>query len=232
MEKKITIIFVQGGAAYYHWKHVSEYLEECSIQQNKLLSSVTDIEVKLYHACFWALGIFGKLITGPLFRLIEDDSFHIFQLNDVWNEVIKELEELSKDAQPLLNEYVVVPGGITVKDEVYNELFKETNDEEIDSVTEHLRILSCSAAILLCQVEDQLPGDKFYSPSAEIFMETRTTPKHNIICECDFAHLDRQLKECPQISNVALSGMVCFINNKTPQYLESLSEEERHNFIV
>ena len=45
-------IFVQGGAAYYHWKHVSEYLEECSIQQNKLLSSVTDIEVKLYQACF------------------------------------------------------------------------------------------------------------------------------------------------------------------------------------
>ena len=231
--ERINIIFVQGGAAYYHQKHVSEYIEECSIQQNKLLSSVTDIEVKLYQACFRALGIFGKLITGPLFRLIEDDSFHIFQLNDVWNEVIKELEELSKDAQPLLNEYVVVPGGITVKDEVYNELFKETNDEEIDSVTEHcLRILSCSAAILLrCQLEDQLPGGKFYSPSAEIFMETRTTPKHNIICEHDFAHLDRKLKECPQISNIALSGMVCFINNKTPQYLESLSEEERHKLI-
>ena len=148
----INIIFVQGGAAYYHQKHVSEYLEKCSIQQNKLLSLVTDIEVKLYQACFQALGIFGKLITGPLFRLIEDDSFHFFQLNDVWNEVTKEMEELSKskDAQPLLNEYVVVPGGITVKDEVYNELFKETNDEEIGSVTEHcLRILSCSAAILL-----------------------------------------------------------------------------------
>ena len=144
--ERINIIFVQGGAAYYHRKHVSEYLEECSIQQNKLLSSVTDIEVKLYQACFRALGIFGKLITGPLFRLIEDDSFHVFQLNDVWNE----MEELSKDVQPLLNEYVVVQGGITVKDEVYNELFKETNDEEIDSVTEHcLRILSCSAAILL-----------------------------------------------------------------------------------
>ena len=62
-------------------------------------------------------------------------------------------------------------------------------------------------------------------------METRTTPKHNIICECDLAHLDRKLKECPQISNVALSGMVCFINNKTPQYLDSLSEEERHKLI-
>ena len=30
--ERINIIFVQGGAAYYHWKHVSEYLEKCSIQ--------------------------------------------------------------------------------------------------------------------------------------------------------------------------------------------------------
>ena len=50
--ERISIIFVQGGAAYYHWKHVSEYLKECSIQQNKLLLSVADIEVKLYQACF------------------------------------------------------------------------------------------------------------------------------------------------------------------------------------
>ena len=50
--ERINIIFVQGDAAYYHRKHVSEYLEKCSIQQNKLLSSVTDIEVKLYQACF------------------------------------------------------------------------------------------------------------------------------------------------------------------------------------
>ena len=65
--ERINIIFVQGGAAYYHCKHVSEYLEECSIQQNKLLSAVADIEMKLYQACFCALGIFGKVITGPLF---------------------------------------------------------------------------------------------------------------------------------------------------------------------
>ena len=219
---------MQGGAANYHCKHVSEYLEECPIQQNKLLSAVADIKMKLYQACFRALGIFGKVTTGPLFQLIEDDSFHIFQLNDVWNEVVKQMEEFSKDAHLLLKEHVVVPGGITVQDDVYKELFKETDDEELDSLTEHcLRILCCSGAILLQhKLEDQLPGGKFYSPSAEIFPETKTTPKHNIICECDFAHLDKKLKESPQISNVALSGVVCFINNKTPQFLESLSPEE------
>ena len=35
--ERINILFVQGAAAYYHRKHVSDYLEECSIQQNKLL---------------------------------------------------------------------------------------------------------------------------------------------------------------------------------------------------
>ena len=63
-------------------------------------------------------------------------------------------------------------------------------------------------------------------------METRTTLKHNIIFEHHFAQLDRKLKECPQISNVALGGMVCFINNKTLQDLESLSEEERCKLIA
>ena len=80
-------------------------------------------------------------------------------------------------------------------------------------------------------MEDQLPGGKFYSPSAEIFAETKTTPKHNIICERDFAHLDRKLKESPQISSVGLSGVVYFINNKTPHFQESLSPEERHKYI-
>ena len=231
--ERINVLFVQGAAAYYHRKHVSNYLDECSLQQNKLLSSIAAVDVKLYQACFRALGIFGKLITSPLFRIIEDKSFHIFQLNDMWNEVVKQMEEFSKDSKPLLKEEVVVPGGITVKDDIYHELFKETNDDELDSLTENcLRILCCSGAILLRrQLEDQLPGGKYFSPSPEVMNETRNTPKHNIICERDFAQLDRQLKERPQAASIALSGMVCFINNKTPEYMESLSDEEKHKVI-
>ena len=101
------------------------------------------------------MGIFGKLITGPLFRIIEDKSFHIFQPNDVWNEVVKNIE-LSKDSKPLLGKEIEVPGCLVVKDEVYTELFKETGDPELDSLTEHcLRIVCCVGAILLhYQLED------------------------------------------------------------------------------
>ena len=151
----------------------------------------------------------------------------------MWNEVVMQMEEFSKDSKPLVKEEVVVPGGITVKDDIYHELFKETNDDELDSLTEnYLRILCCSGAILLrCQLEDQLPGGKYFSPSPEVMNETRNTPKHNIICERYFAQLDRKLKECPQTGSIALSGMVCFINNKTAEYMESLSDEEKHKMI-
>ena len=98
---------------------------------------------------------------------------------------------------------------------MYTELFKETGGPELDSLIEHhLRILCCSGTIPLhLQLEDQFPGGKFYSPAPEIMIETKNTPKQNILCECDFAQLGRKLKESPQISSIALSGIVYFTNN-------------------
>ena len=62
--------------------------------------------------------------------------------------------------------------------------------------------------------------------------KTAGTPKENIISERDFAQLGRQLEETPAISTIAVSGIVCFINNKTPEYLENISEEEKHKMIT
>ena len=61
--------------------------------------------------------------------------------------------------------------------------------------------------------------------------ETAGTPNENIISERDFAQLDRLLEKCPTTSAIAESGIVCFINNKIPEYLENLSEEEKHAII-
>ena len=62
--------------------------------------------------------------------------------------------------------------------------------------------------------------------------ETRGVPKENIISEWDFAQLDQQLDQTPTISTVAVSGIVCFINNKTPEYLENISQEEKCKMIT
>ena len=125
---------------------------------------------------------------------------------------------------------IVLEGQVT-KDEIYEELMKE--NEELDDLTEEcLQVLCCSCAILFKhQLKDQLPGGKYYRPSDEIMEETAGTPKENIISEHDFAQLDRLLDRSPTTSTIAASGIVCFINNKIPKYLESLSEEEKHAII-
>ena len=163
--------------------------------------------------------------------LIEAPNKHIFSLNDTWLHVITKLEAFSADASPLLEGMEIVIDAKVTKDEIYDELMKE--NEELDELTEEcLQVLCCSCAILLKQqLKDQLPDGKYYKPSAEVMEETANAPKENIISERDFAHLDHQLKQSPSISTVAVSGIVCFINNKTPEYLETITQEEKHNMI-
>ena len=82
------------------------------------------------------------------------------------------------------------------------------------------------------QLIDQLPGGIYYKPDHHVVQETAAVPKENIISEWDFAQLDKQLEQTPDISTVVVSGLVCFINNKTPEYLENLSQAEKHKMLT
>ena len=181
------------------------------------------ISKKIFVACFQALGILGKLITGSFLCLVEEPNAHIFSLNDTWLHVITKLESFATDAHPLMEGMDIVPNGRVTKDEIYEELMKE--NEELDELTEEcLRVLCCSCVTLLKQqLKDQLPDGKYYRPSQEVMHETEGVPKENIISERDFAHLDRQLEQKSTASTVALSVIICFINKKTPKYLDSIT---------
>ena len=175
----------------------------------------------------------GKLTKGPLLRLVEDPGSHIFSLNGTWQHVIEKLEEFSTNASPLMECAEVVLNGKVTKDEIYDELFQDTMDEELDNLTKIcLQLLSCACTILLSrQLYDQLPDGRYYQPSGDIMQETAGAPKHNIISEWDFAQLDRQLLQKPAASTIALSSLICFMNNGTPKYIENLSLEERGKMI-
>ena len=231
--ERINVFFVIAGAAYYHRNHIIDFLDNHCIRKNKLTTTLGDIKEVVFLACFRALGIMGKLITGPPLRLVEEPGSHIFSLNGTWHHVIEKLEEFSMNANPLMEGAEVVLNGKVTKDDIYAELFEDAMDEELDSLTEEcLRLLSCACAILLRrQLHDQLPDGKYYQPSGELLEATVGVPKHNIISERDFAQLDRQLLQKPVASTVALSGLICFVNNGTPKYLESLSSEKQSTVI-
>ncbi len=91
----------------------------------------------------------------------------------------------------------------------------------------------CSFSILLKrQLKDQLPGGIYYEPSDAVREETANCPKHNIISERDFSHLDRQLKIKATASTVAISGLICFLNNGTGEYLENVDDQTRKQLIA
>ena len=113
-------MFVIAGATYYHCNHIIDFLDNHFIQKNKLLAALGDIKEVVFLACFRALGIMGKLITGPLLRLVEEPGSHIFSLNGTWQHVIEKLEEFSTNASPLMECAEVVLNGKVTKDEIYD----------------------------------------------------------------------------------------------------------------
>ena len=70
-------------------------------------------------------------------------------------------------------------------DEVYKELFKTTNDVELDSLTkECLEMICCSCAVVVIrQLADQLPGEKYHQPSVQVQQEIQLCQHTNILSE-------------------------------------------------
>ena len=233
--ERINAVFVMGAASFFHKQHILEFIAAHNTEKNKskLLTSIQDLDLPVIQVEMRSLGIMGKLLTGPLIRLIEAPQQHILHMNDTWLHVISKLEEFAVNSSPLLEGMEFVPGSPVTKDEVYHRLFDPQPPEIEDLTGDCLRLICCNAAILLKrQLQDQLPGGIFYQPSEELLRQTATAPAHNIVSERDFAQLDRQIREKPSISTVSMSGLVTYSNNRTPDYLDELSEEERHNIIT
>ena len=51
--------------------------------------------------------------------------------------------------------------------------------------------------------------------------EMATSPKHNILTERDFSHLDFKPKEKPQIDSIAMSSVVYYPNKKDSNSLKN-----------
>ena len=165
-----------------------------------------DIDNKVHTAGFCALGIVNKLITGPLFRLVEEEG-HIFALNTVWYELQVLLERCSQNKSTLLYRNCSLPGGILRKDSVYEELFCDTGDEEFDVLTVECSEICCSCLVLVNrQLKGQLPGGKFYQLAPDVIEET--SQKTNILSERGFAQMDRKVSQKPNISTIAASGAI------------------------
>lgn len=231
---RINIIFYNATAAFYHREHFSEFLRKWP-DANRLLKSVDfDLNCEVYLAGAKALGIVDKIITAPLWRLLES-SVGIGEMGNHYNKLQLSLQKWQQDPTPLMKGEVVFDEKLAPinRDKRYEALFKNPNDS-IDEITKQTLEILCAHFLILLerQVADQLPGGNFFQPLAEKQQATSSVPKTNVVSERDFAQLDLQLRIKPSARMVTHEALIMWRNNKTVSWLEKLSQQEKEKLLA
>ena len=193
---------------------------------------MSDLDTKVYIAGFRALGIFNKLISGPVYKKVKEKN-HIFSLNPMWNELQVVLDRCSKDASEMFSGTTLLGNVELSKDPIFDALFSQTNDPEFDLLTQECleMICCCCVSMINRQLKDQLPGGKYYQPTADIMDETGICHTTNILSERDFAQMDRKVNQKQNISTIGASGVIMFMNNKTGKWLSEKDGEDQEKLV-
>ena len=229
---RFNILFYDAGALYYVSPFIEKFFTEVWQTPNQLLRAVlADVKVPEYLAGCKALGLVNKIVTGPLWRVVESQDATILNMNEKFCHLKSCLEEWSQDATSVLSgEAVLYSNFLPTKDHIFESLVAPS---VYDATTEEILkiLLSAFSSLISRLVEDQLTGGKYHNPSARLIAETKSVPTTNVISERDFGKLDRFLREKPNASTLSLEAMIMFTNNKTASWLNTKTLKEREEFL-
>lgn len=229
---RFNIVFHNAAGVYFLNEHARVFLESIYGTENRLLQAVSaDVKVKEYVAATRALGVINKMITVPLWRVIEDKTLGILDMNAKYTSMRDSLKAWSEDASALFTGEVYLFNDTLInRDVVYEKLVEQCTD---DSITVEVLQLMFKSFYLTMErmLKDHLPQGVHDKPSAIKISETKSTPKSNVVSERDFAQLDRLLREKPNATTICLEGMILYANNKTRSWLDRKNAEEKSEIL-
>jgi hypothetical protein len=212
-----------------------DYLSNHHGSLNRLLQSVlNDLKTPCLIASCKALGSVDKIVTGPFWRYLQTSSVSILEMSNVYTKMRCTFQKWSEDAQPVLdNEAILFPTTTSesLHDDVMECLYKPTDKD--DYVQELLQLLfKCFVLTIDRLLVDHLPGGIFHDVNdPSIISETISVPKTNLVPERDFAILDQMLSQKPNARYIALESMILFSQNKTSDWLQRKSPEEKERLL-
>ena len=151
-----------------------------------LRAVLSDIQVPEYVAGCKALGLVNKVITGPLWRVLECNDVSILDMNERYQRLKSCLDEWACDAMIVLSgEAILYDDFPPVEDAIFNSLIASSKYDA--TVQEILQTLFSALSLLVSHfVHDHLPGGKYDNPSIQLTMETKSVPKTNVIIVKEF----------------------------------------------
>ena len=218
---RFNIVFYDAGALYQIAPVAEKFLKDVWQTPNQLLKAVlADLLIPQYIAGCKALGIISKIVTAPLWRVLECKDVTILDMNERFRTLLTSLKNWSCDPTSVISGDAFAFDDFPPKeDDIYQSLFtKSTHD---DTVCEILKLLFAAFyRHLMHLVEDHLPGGRYDGFEDRLSEETISVPKTNTVSERDFAQLDRLLREKPNSAIISLEALILFNNNQTYKWLD------------
>ena len=225
---RFNITFYNGAGIYYLHSDLLNFFKRVH-SENRLLGAVhDDLQINAFIAGCRALGLISKLVTGPLWRILEDESVHVLDMTSKYQHMLHTFERWAEDASEVLKgDVILFEGYNVVKDQCFQKLVEAS--AEFDVLT--LQALELIFAALVVKTKrllaDHLEGGKYEAPSEEQKNESKTVVKTNVMPERDFGMLDRLIMEKPRSTTLVLEGIIMFNKNKTGAWRDKLPQEKR-----
>ena len=210
---RFNIVFHDAAGVFFLRDHLASFFEEYGAENSLLKAVAADLAEPVYLAGCKALGLINKLLTGPLWRVLES-KMSILDMNEVYTSMRDQFKVWSEDASSFLEGQTALFDDTTIKHgEILDDLLMENSNNAI--VQELLQVIFKSFYIL-CErlLVDHLPGGVHDKPSEEKRCQTQSVPKTNTVSERDFAQLDRFLRVKPNATTVALESLILFSNKR------------------
>ena len=229
---RFNVPFANGAAAYYH--HHSGHIQEVyktltsNKQKNQLTRSVMyDLQDKIVVGGIRAMGIINSHVTLPLMRMLDKHEITVMDTSQYYCRLHDCVRTWMIAPEPLLDD-----SAIMFDDDVHKSLYNHVDDEITFNTKQAIGIILHNMFVCIVrQLEDHLLGGKYHKPEGSIIKETRTCPKDNIAAERVFAGLDYLKCKSPNISALAMQGVLLWTTNKTLNFLDACSHNKRNKLV-
>ncbi|XP_033731138.1 uncharacterized protein LOC117320739 [Pecten maximus] len=220
---RFNILFHNAGVVYFFHENMVSFLKDHGSNQWVL----HDLNTSFFIAGCKALGLICKLVTSPLWNLIEKKEIHIMDMNRHYLQLTTFLSDASNNLDDFMCGQILPFGEDTYvkRDKLYEKLITPSQYDG-ETCTILGIILPAIAKLAKNHFRDHLPCGKFANPSEELKETTKSVAKHNKFSESVFAYLDGLMRYKPHIKTLSAEAYVMFSMNKTKTWLESKDNEE------
>ncbi|CAC5360877.1 unnamed protein product [Mytilus coruscus] len=169
------------SGVYYLLNDLLSFAKEHKTDNRLFTAKKADLRILCFQAGARALGIVSKMVTGPMWRFMEENG-HVSELTPLYQQLYDAFKRLSTNASTLMKGEEFIFGEETVqKDKVFDKLVSPS--PQVDNLTRQIVELLFSSFKVVCrrQLKDHIEGFKYATGwSPELLEESATVPKTNV----------------------------------------------------